>query len=200
MANVSGPRGLVPKRYRNGAPFVGPLRKYYVPAGDSTALFIGDPVIIAGTGDAKGVPAVTRATAGSAGRITGVVCGIANDESLPASNDMMEQGYRPASTAGYVLVCDDPNVLYEIEEDSVGGALAVTSIGLNADLVAGAGSTDTRNSGFMLDSSTAATTATLQLRIIQLEQRPDVEVGASAKWLVAINLPTETGTAGSTGV
>lgn len=200
MPNVSGPRGLVAKRYRNGAPFVGPLRKYYVSAGDSTALFIGDPVIISGTGDAKGVPGCTRSTAASAGRITGVVCGIANDESLPASNDMLELGYRPASTAGYVLVCDDPNVLYEIEEDSVGGALAVTAIGLNADLVAAAGSTFTRNSGFMLDSSTAATTATLQLRIVGLEQRPDNEVGASAKWLVAINLPTETGVAGSTGV
>jgi hypothetical protein len=187
MANANAPRGLVPKRYRNGAPFVGPLRKYYVNAGDSTALYPGDPVVLSGTGDAKGTPGCTRATAGSAGRITGVVCGVANDDSLPASNDMLELGYRPASTAGYVLVCDDPNVLYEIQEDSVGGALAATSIGLNADLVAAAGNASYRTSGFMLDSSTAATTATLQ-------------VGANAKWLVAINLPTETGAAGSTGV
>lgn len=200
MANANIATGLTPRRYRNGAPFVGPLRKYYVAAGDSTALFIGDPVVISGSGDARGVPGCTRATAATAGRITGVVCGIANDPSVPASNDMMELGYRPASTEGYVLVCDDPNVLYEIQEDSDGGALAVTSIGLNADLIAGSGSTFTRASGFMLDSSTAATTATLQLRIIQLEQRADNEVGANAKWLVAINLPTETGAAGSTGV
>lgn len=200
MANSDLPSGLTPRRYRNGAPFVGPLRKYYVPASDGTALFIGDPVILAGTGDAKGVPAVTRATAASAGRITGVVVGIANDDTLAASNDMMETGYRAASTAGYVLVCDDPDVLYEIQEDSDGGALAVTNIGQNADLIAAAGSTVTRRSGFELDSSTAATTATLQLRIIELAQRPDNEIGANAKWLVAINLPTETGAAGSTGV
>lgn len=200
MANSNIATGLTPRRYRNGAPFVGPLRKYYVPAGDSTALFIGDPVIIAGTGDAKGVPAVTRATAASAGRITGVVVGIANDDTLPASNDMLEMGYRPASTAGYVLVCDDPHVLYEIQEDSDTSTLAVTNIGMNADLIAAAGSTYTRRSGFMLDSSTAATTATLQLRIIELAQRPDNEVGTNAKWLVAINLPTETGAVGSTGV
>lgn len=197
MANADLPRGLVPKRLRNGAPFVGPLRKYYVAAGDSTALFIGDPVIISGTGDAKGVPAVTRAAAGD--RITGVVCGIANDETLPASNDMMEMGYRPASTAGYVLVCDDPEVLYEIQEDSDGAALAVTSIGLNADLIAAAGNTYTRRSGYMLDSSSAATTSA-QVRIIELEQRADNEVGSKAKWLVAINEPTETGAAGTTGV
>jgi hypothetical protein len=200
MANSNIATGLTPRRYRNGAPFVGPLRKYYVPASDSTALFIGDPVIIAGTGDDRGVPAVTRATAASAGRITGVVVGIANDPAVPASNDMLEAGYRAASTEGYVLVCDDPDVLYEIQEDSDTSTLAKTSIGLNADLIAAAGSTYTRRSGFMLDSSTAATTATLQLRIIELAQRPDNEIGTNAKWLVAINLPTEAGAVGSTGV
>lgn len=200
MANLSNVRGLVPKRLRNGAPFVGPLRKYYVAAGDATALFPGDPVVLSGTADDRGVSCVTQATAGTAGRITGVVVGIANDPAVPASNDMLEMGYRPASTEGYVLVCDDPNVLFEIEEDGVGGALAKTSVGLNADLAAGTGSTSMRSSGFMLDSSSAAVTATLQLRIVELEQRADNEIGANAKWLVAINLPTETGASGSTGV
>ncbi|RYG90116.1 MAG: hypothetical protein EON59_00620 [Alphaproteobacteria bacterium] len=198
MANSNIATGLTPRRHRNGAPFVGPLRKYYVPASDATALFIGDPVIIAGTGDDRGVPAVTRASVG--GRITGVVVGIANDPAVPASNDMMELGYRAASTEGYVLVCDDPTVLYEIQEDSDTSTLAKTSIGLNADIIIAAGSTYTRRSGVMLDSSTAATTATLALRIVELEQRPDNEIGTTAKWLVAINLPTETGAAGSTGV
>lgn len=199
MPNANLVRGLVPRRYRNGAPFVGPLRRYYVNASDATALFIGDPVVLSGTGDAQGTPGCTRATAAT-GPITGVVCGIANEPTLPASNQMMELGYRPASQAGYVLVCDDPTVLYEIQEDSVGGSLAATSIGLNAALIAGTGSTFTRNSGFMLDSSTAATTATLPLRIIQLEQSPDNEIGQYAKWLVALNTPTETGASGSTGI
>jgi hypothetical protein len=199
MPNANLVRGLIPRRYRNGSPFMGPLRKYYVNAGDATALYIGDPVVLSGTGDAKGVPGVTRATAAT-GPITGVVCGIANDETLPSSNDMMMQGYRPASTAGYVLVCDDPTVLYEIQEDGIGGTLTQTAIGLNAALIAGNGSTFTRYSGWMLDSSTAAVTATLPLRIIGLSQTPDNEMGANAKWLVAINVPTETGAAGSTGL
>lgn len=198
MANTNIATGLTPRRYRSGAPFVGPLRKYYVPASDATALFNGDPVVLAGTGDARGVSAVTRASVG--GRITGVVCGIANDPSVPGSNDMLELGYRPASTEGYVLVCDDPDVLYEIQEDSDGGALAATNIGQNADIVIAAGSTFTRRSGVMLDSSTAAVTATLALRIVELEQRVDNEIGANAKWLVAINLPTEAGAAGALGV
>lgn len=199
MPNANAPLGLIPRRYRNGAPFVGPARRYFVNAGDATALFIGDPVVLSGTGDARGTPGCTRATAAT-GPITGVVVGIANEPSLPASNQMMELGYRPASTAGYVLVVDDPNVLYEIQEDSVGGALAATSIGLNAALIAGAGTPATRQSGFMLDSSTAAVTATLPLRIIGLEQREDNEIGQYAKWLVALNTPTETGAPGSTGI
>lgn len=194
MPNANTPQGLIPKRYRNGAPFVGPLRRYYHPATDAVALFMGDPVIIAGDADADGTPTATRATAAGAGRITGIVCGFEPNATINAA------GYGAASTAFYVLVCDDPNVLFEIQEDSVGGALAATSVGLNADLIAAAGSTATKQSGFMLDSSTAAATATLQMRIVQLEQRADNAIGTNAKWLCAINLPTETGAAGASGV
>jgi hypothetical protein len=168
--------------------------EYFVPASDSTALFAGDPVIIAGGADADGVATVTRATAASAGRITGVVVGFRPDPLIVAN------GYRLASTAGYVLVCDDPEQVYEIQEDSVGGALAAADIGLNADLVAGTGSAVSKKSGFQLDTSTKATTATLQLRILGLQRRADNEIGANAKVLVRINLPTETGAVGSTGV
>jgi hypothetical protein len=193
MANSNAPMGLSPVRYRNGSPWNGQARTYYVPAADSTALFIGDPVIIAGSGDADGVPTITRATAASAGRITGVVVGFQPTGPFPAK-------YRAASTAMYVLVADDPLLLFEAQEDGVGGSLAATSIGLNIDLIAGSGNTSTGLSGFLLDSSTAATTATLQCRIIGLQQRIDNAIGTTAKWLVAINLPTETGAAGSTGV
>lgn len=193
MANSNAPSGLTPGRYRNGAPWNGVARTYYVPASDSTALFIGDPVIIAGSGDTDGVPTVTRATAGSAGRITGVVVGFRPTAPFPAK-------YRAASTAMYVLVADDPALLFEAQEDSAGGALAATNIGQNIDLVSGSGDTNTGLSGFMIDSSTAATTATLQMRIVGLAQRTDNVIGNYAKWLVAINLPTETGAAGSTGI
>jgi hypothetical protein len=193
MANSNAPMGLQPVKYRNGAPWNGVARTYYVPATDSTALFLGDPVIIAGSGDTDGVPTVTRATAGSAGRITGAVVGFRPTTPFPAK-------YRAASTAMYVLVADDPALLFEIQEDAVGGALAATNIGQNIDLIAGNGNTSTGYSGFQADSSTAATTATLQLRIIGFQRRVDNVIDANAKILVAINLPTETGAAGSTGV
>lgn len=194
MANSNAPMGLTPVRNANGSAYNAQLTRYFVPASDGTALFIGDPVIIAGSADADGVPTATRATAAGAGRITGVVVGFEPSPTIVAN------GYRLASTAEYILVETGPDVVYEIQEDAVGGALAATSVGLNADLIAASGSTVTHRSGFQLDSSTAATTATLQLRILRFVVRPDNEIGANAKVLVRINLPTETGAAGSTGV
>lgn len=193
MANVSSPAGLVPVRYASGAPYNGACNRYYVPSTDSTALYVGDPVILAGSADADGVPTVTIATAASAGRISGVVVGVINSPTVTTR-------YRPASVNTYVLVADDPHLLFEIEEDAVGGALAAVDVGLNADLIAAAGSTVTGLSGWSLDTSTKATTATLQLRIEGFAQRADNIIGANAKVLVRINLPTQTGAAGSTGV
>lgn len=196
MANSNAPVGLIPRRYRNGSPWMGAARSYYVDVSDGTAIFPGDPVILSGSGDAAGVPGVIRATAGSAGRITGVMVGIRPG----GNNTLIPPKYRAASTAEYILVADDPELLFEAQEDSAGGALAVTNIGQNIDLIAGTGNTYTGQSAFQLDSSTADTTATLQMRLVSIQQRADNAVGANAKWLVAINLPTETGAAGSTGV
>ena len=195
MPNTNSAFGLKPVRYASGAPYNGACNRYFVPASDGTALFDGDPVIINGTGDANGVPGAIIATAGATNRITGVVVGFE-----PLTTPTTPLGYRAASTACYILVADDPNLLFEIQEDAVGGALAVTDIGLNADLVAGTGSTYTKRSGWQLDTSTKATGATLQLRIDSFQQRVDNEVGANAKILVRINMPTQTGAAGSTGV
>jgi hypothetical protein len=194
MANSNAPTGFTPVRYKSGAPYNGAANVYYVPSSDGTALYIGDPVIIAGDGDTDGVPTAIRATAGSAGRITGVVVGFRPSATLVAN------GYRAASTAEYALVADDPDLVFECQEDAVGGALAAADIGLNADMVSGSGSATTHRSGFQLDTSTKATTATLQLRILGFVQRPDNAIGSNAKVLVSINLPTQTGAVGSTGV
>lgn len=195
MANTNAPTGFRPVRYKSGAPYNGAANMYFVPSSDSTALFIGDPVIIAGGADADGIATVTRATAASAGRISGVVVGI-----VPTNATTAAYKYRPASVDTYILVADDPDLVFEAQEDAVGGALAAADVGLNADMVAGSGSTVTGLSGFQIDTSTKATTATLQWRIIGFVPRQDNEIGANAKIFVRINLPTETGAAGSTGV
>lgn len=191
MANGNAPRGLVPLRQKNGAPYNGSATRYYVGTGDANNIFVGDPVYVSGSGDAAGVPGVVLATAGATNYITGVVVGV---ESLTPTQNQLN--YRPASQAAYLLVCDDPNVVFAIQEDSAGGALAVTAIGENIDLIAGTGSTYTGASGWMIDSSTHATGATLQMRILGIELSPDNAIGNYAKWLVYTNLQSQRTTTG----
>jgi len=193
MANVNSPYGLRPVRERDGSPYSGACNTYFVPSTDATALFIGDPVILAGAADTAGVaPTVTRATAGATNRITGVVVGF---QPNPA---FVPYGYRPASTDMYVLVADDPDVEYAIQADADG--IAAAQIGLNANLTAGSGSTATKQSGFILDGTTPAADATFQLRVLGLEPQINNEVGAYANVLVRINLPTEAGNASGLGI
>jgi hypothetical protein len=177
MPNVDAPNGLRPVKHLDGSPFSGTANRYFVPATDSTAIFVGDAVVSAGSADADGIPTVAQASAG--GNLLGVVVGIEpeTDESL---------NYRAASTARYVFVADSPDVVFEIQEDSDGGAIAATAVGNNADLVVGSGSTATGTSGMELDSSGVGTAAA-QLRILELAQRPDNEIGTNAKWLVMLN-------------
>lgn len=193
------PFGLAPVRYKSGAPYNGAANLYSVAAGETNNIFIGDPVIISGTGDATGVPGVARAAAGD--RMTGVVVGFAPKDNVAAgSTTALNRGYRAASEADYLLVADDYNLLFAVEEDAVGGALATTDIGNNADLVAGTGSVYTKRSGYMLDSSTKATTSA-QVRIVGFDQTIGNTIGGTGPvWLVSIVEATETPAAGTTGV
>jgi hypothetical protein len=183
MANANNPRGFVPIRNAGSTGETGGVEMFYVPASDGTALYIGDPVVRNGSADAAGVPAVVMATAG--GAITGIVEGFVPNGTVDIA------GYRAASTAAYVLVRTDPDTLYEIQEDGVGGQLAAADIGLNADFIVAAGTAYNKRSGTMLDTSTKATTITLPLKIMSLAQRPGNDFGAYAKVWVKINKSTE---------
>lgn len=188
MANSNTPMGLRPVAHRNGAPYNGAATRYYVPASDGTALYIGDPVVVGGTADANGIMSVVKATAAGGAYMLGPVVAVDPVEGAGAGG-RDSTVYRAASTERYVWVADDPDLVFEIQEDAVGGALAVADVGLNADWIAGTGSAITGLSGAMLDTSTKATTATLQLRILGFSQRVDNEVGvANAKVRVSINL------------
>lgn len=198
MANVSRVNGLSAIKNLAGGASTGQVNLYFIPSGNATNTFIGDAVKADATGDTVaaggqglGVQSVVQAAAGDA--ILGVIVGFATN---PLNLNTPQ--YRAASTGRYVLVSDDPNQIYEIQTSN--GTLGVADVGLNANIAVAAGSTTTGSSGVTLDVGTAATTATLQLKIVGFVQRPDNEVGSSnAKVLVKINnnqLGAGTGTAG----
>lgn len=200
MANANRPSGFQPVRYLNGAPWNGAANLYSIAANYGTELAIGDPVISSGTADANGIAGIALAAA--TGAVRGVIIGLGKHKGLIANPSNLDTTKRPASdpSVWYALVVDDPAVVFEIQEESNGTALAATEVGLNTvPLLATAG---TYMSGWLLRSATGATpatTATLQLRLLGLAQKPDNAFGAYAKWLVKFNvheLGTGTGAAG----
>jgi hypothetical protein len=194
MSNVSRVNGFRPVSHLNGSPYNGQVNIYAIPASDGTAVFVGDMVKLSGDSDALGVPTVIQAAAGDA--VLGAVVGF-----VPLYTNLALAGsYRLASTLRYAYVADAPDLIFEAQEDAVGGAMATTDVGLNVELIVGSGSTSTGQSGMQVDTSTKATTATLALKIRGFVQRPDNEVGsANAKMLVSVNkhqLNSGTGSAG----
>lgn len=185
MANTDRCAGLKPVKYLNGAPWNGKARMYYIPATDSTAVFVGDAVKSAGSADALGKYA-TVAQVAAAGIIRGVVIGFSDQPHVAFDTTNLYRSYRPASTAMYCLVVDDPNVIFEVQEDNGANDIAATMVGLNIDLIVGSGDTASGKSGMELDSSSTAST-TLQCRILGLVDREDNAMGAHAKWEVLIN-------------
>lgn len=187
MANSNIPRGLQPFAYAWGAPWGGAVRTYYVPAGNATALFYGDPVaLVTNTSDGNGVPVAEIATAGAGHYLLGSFCGISNGAGQAVIPVLQSQTpYLAAGQAAYIYVSDDPFLLYEVQES---GAMASGASGGGAALVAGAGSAITSFSGWQLDSTTLEHGGTAQqMRIIQMLQRTGNAVGANAKWLTKIN-------------
>jgi hypothetical protein len=181
MANADTPFGLKPVQHRNGAPYSGSFRLYSVAAGDSTAILIGDPVTLAGTSqtiDGRIYSDVVRSATGDV--FQGVCIGV-----VPDTQDSLR--YRAASTKRVLMVADDPDLLFEIQEVSGGTALEANDAGLNANIIVAAGSTATALSGVELNNSGEATTNTLDVHLVGVVMREDNAIGEHCKWLVTFN-------------
>lgn len=190
MAQSDTPFGARPVGHLDGAPWNGKVNMYYIPATYGTILGIGDFVtgdadagaagVVVNGLDVEGVPSIARAAAGDT-TILGVITGF-----LPLQTDLTKL-HNPASTARIALVCDSPDTVFEIQEDSIGSNVAAADVGKNADIatVANANTTTGRSTS-TLDSSDVKS-GTAQLRILGLAKRPGNAIGTFAKYLVMIN-------------
>ena len=192
MANSDAPFGMSSTTSTTGQYF-GVTNLYSIPATDAVITAVGDPVISAGSANADGVPTVTRAAAGDSirGYVVGFIFPTRDQEDLPI--------FRPASIECLVMVSDDPSGRIIIQEDSDGGALTVADVGLNVNFVVANANAVTGRSQVEIDSSTAAVTATLPLKILELYRTDDNEIGTNAVWVCSFNtheLKTNTGSLG----
>jgi len=181
MANVSKPNGLKPVRHLSGVAYNGAVRRYKKEA--SVIIAPGDPVVLTGSAEAvTGIPLVTRAqgTEGTPTTITGVVVAID-----PNRADLTKKHMAAADT-GYVLVADNPFLLFEVQDDGVSDYAVVTDIGEASDLIVSNANTTTGLSQVMVDASDIGTGD--QVQLMEKVQREDNAIGeAYVRLLVRIN-------------
>jgi len=173
MANVDAAFGLVPIRHMSGnAPRT---NRYTLASGLNESIFKGDLCIIINTG------LVTPHTAAEVNNI-GVFDGVSY---TAADGSYVYSETWPAGTVAteiIVYMYDDPYTVFKMQS---AGTPAQTNIGNCADVVAGAGSAITGQSGFEINGTMAATAATV--KILALHDTPDNAFGANAIMEVIIN-------------
>jgi len=183
MSSVSRLNGFKPVKTLTGAPYNGQSELAFVPASDSTVIMVGDAVKLLGDARAAtGAPTVTRvsgATDIAYGIVVGIMfTGVGDTVNTPPVNDLNTPVYRRASTDRYLMVCTDPNIVYEAQylTTSVAAATITANVGLNGSWDLTAGSTSTGSSGMSI-AALSATTATLPLKVVGFPNRPDNNPG-----------------------
>ena len=173
MANVDAAFGFVPIRHMSGnAPRT---NKYTIASTLAENIFKGDLVIVIAAGT------LTPHTATETNNI-----GVFDGCSYTASDgSYVYSEYWPSGTTATDIIAyvyDDPYTVFKVQS---AGTTAQTNIGNCADVVAGAGSTITGQSGFEISGTMAAGIATC--KILALHETPDNAFGANAVMEVTIN-------------
>jgi hypothetical protein len=173
MANADAAFGFVPTRHMSGnAPRT---NKYTCASELAENIFKGDLCIIIATG------LITPHTATEVNNI-----GVFDGCSYTASDgSYVYSEYWPTGTTAtdiILYIYDDPYTVFKVQS---AGTTAQTNIGNCADVVAGAGSTTTGQSGFEISGTMAAGTATC--KIMALYDAPENTFGANAVMEVLIN-------------
>lgn len=183
MPNTSKVSGLRPIEQ----PF-GNIRCNFYEAATGAALYMYQPVDLNSSGR------IAAASWNSGNLIVGSVIGFADDSYCPLPNPYLASnpsfGYT-VNSAGLVkvLVADDPNQHFVIEEDTGGSALDAQSVGAGVSFIFQA-TTGNNTSGIanaVLDRSGVDTGALQQFRLIKKWDRPDNAFGNFCKWVVRIN-------------
>jgi hypothetical protein len=162
MANLDAPHGLIPLRRRGGGPIVS--NEYLKDASEGTAIFIGDVVTREADENIKagGTPGTT------------VWLGVSKNHGA-------------ASSATYHQVVDDPDVVFEAQDDGDSATWAAADNGLNANFIFGTGNASTLISAHEIDTNTKATDVALDAKVLRKIGAPNNAYGANVRLEVIFN-------------
>ncbi len=201
MANINAPFGLRFVGMLSGTIQNASIRRYRVPAAVTAPVFVGDPVerypgssAMSGTNQSHnqeaGLEYVKPATGIASDQILGVVVGVCWDPTNLTSN------YSVGGVDRDIMVCDDPNAIYEIQSDVTG----ITPLQLGNNCLIGGISNGNRVTGTSGAVATAAANNKLfPLLIIGWSQDPNNDITSApyARVLVRINSQQLTTSAGA---
>ena len=193
MANIDSAFGLIPVAHVGQTDNNGGQTQYSLGDNQGTAIFTGDPVKYKSDGT------VEVAAAGEP------VCGVFGGcfytdptTSKPTWSPYFPASLSPGDAKGFIW--DNPMQTFIVQQDSVVSSLVAANLNENANLIFNAGNTTSGVSGVEIDSSSATTTATLQVRLIDFYATPSNNTTANnSVFVVKINnhqLMAGTGTLG----
>lgn len=170
MAATATPMGAEPVGTLSASgSFSGKVRHIKIASGYAANVFYGDFVKMVAAG------VIEKDTGTATMTPVGVFMGCAYTDpntKQKTFSQMWPTGTVASDAVAYVL--DDPDAVFKMQSDE---SLAQTDLGNNIGVVQTDGSTDIGRSKNALDGSTAATTNTLPLRIVEFVDGPDSAVG-----------------------
>ena len=184
---VSAPYGLRPVNLIGGQVYAGSTRLMKIASAYAADVFYGDVVKLVSTGTIEKDAGTTTATP------VGVFLGCTYTN--PSTKQKTFAQYWPANTVAtdaYAYVVDDPDILFKVAAVSgttVVAFYAQTVVGLNAPLVQNPGSTNTGDSAIAINGSSAATTASLPIRIIDAVPDTANSGGSFCEFICKFNAP-----------
>ena len=183
MANLDRAYGLEPVEMNLGA------HLYGIVTSNSGAIYLQSLVEHNGTAYAtkkgSGIPGCAIEETGAAGSLLGSVLACF-DHNLDPLLYIPDATTGDGIVAGYVLVTDHILQRYTAQEDSGGNSITKTEIGWNADMAGTGGSTITGISTMEIDSDTAANTATLAVKLLEVHPADTAE-SSNCRFIVMIN-------------
>ena len=191
--------GLVEAMRVGNTPSIQGQSKYEIDAGESNAIFNGEPVVVDLNTSTGGYLVTAAAGTSMVGVLNGVLFTDATT-SKPTFSNFYPAATTPANSEDITaFVNDDPFQEYIIASDAtLGGDLATrkSKIGLTYATTAAAGSTSTGKSSIELGISTAATTAK-QLRMVRIAEDPENQDQTAANCSVVVKVNLHQYTVGS---
>jgi hypothetical protein len=191
---VNAPYGFKPINRLDGMPYAGAVRHIKIASGYAANVFNGDLVSVVAAG------VVEKFTGTTSGSPVGVFVGCSYTN--PTTKQKQFAQYWPTGTVAadaVAYVVDDPNAVFKVvstDGSSDVAAVARATIGSNMSVIQGTGDTATGNSAVSVLGSSADTTNTLPIRVIDVV--PETATGADAfvELIVKINIHQYNNTTG----